>query len=82
MVNPLFYVNRSVIFKKSNPICRFPDDVNVPVAATYKSTGWNDAEKRLKSTRKQRFLIKSKNDKDDLSDLLEGRIDGLIRGDL
>ena len=34
----------------------------------------------MKRVRKQRLLIKGNNDKDDLSDLLEGKIDGLIRG--
>ena len=77
---PYFYVNRSLIFKKSNPIRNFPNDVNGPIVATYESTGWKDAEKLLKRVRKQRLLIKGNNDKDDLSDLLEGKIDGLIRG--
>lgn len=78
---PYFYVNRSIIFKKSNPIRSFPEDVDGIVVGTEGSTGWTDAKILLKSVNKQRFLKKGKTDKEDLSDLLSGKILGLIRGD-
>jgi ABC-type amino acid transport substrate-binding protein len=78
---PYFYVKRSILFKKSNPIRSFPDDVNETVVGTEGSTGWNDAKILLKSVNKQRFLRKGKSEKEDLSDLLSGKISGLIRGD-
>ena len=78
---PYFYVNRSILFKKSNPIHSFPDDVDGIVVGTEGSTGWTDAKILLKNVNKQRFLKKGKTDKQDLSDLLSGKILGLIRGD-
>jgi hypothetical protein len=51
------------------------------VVGTEGSTGWTDAKILLTSVNKQRFLKKGKTDKEDLLDLLSGKILGLIRGD-
>ena len=78
---PYFYVNRSVMFKKSDPIHSFPIDVHGIVVGTYDSTGLNDGVIRMKRIHKQRLLVKGKTDKEDLSQLLHGKIQGLMRGD-
>lgn len=77
---PYFYVHRTLVYNRSNPIHRFPQDISGTVRATVGSTGWLDAQSRLANTGKQHLLEPGKADQKDISDLLEGKIQGLFRG--
>lgn len=77
---PYFYVYRTVVYNKSNPIHTFPNDVDGEVRGTVGSTGWIDAKKKLKKANKSKYLKKGKTDVQDINDLLAGEIQGLIRG--
>ena len=77
---PYFYVLRSALSRKDDPINNFPQDVHGVLIGTYGSTGWKDGEIRLKKAHKQRLMISGKTDKDDVSKLLHGEVQGLMRG--
>jgi len=51
------------------------------IISTYNSTGWADGEIKLDRIHKKRFLVKGTTDKDDISDLIHGKVQGLLRGD-
>jgi ABC-type amino acid transport substrate-binding protein len=82
---PYFAVRRTVVYRLVDPIRRFPDDVTGVVAGTMGSTGMDDAIDRLR----ERFgkdawghldaRWKSPDAKD-MQDLLDGKIQGLMRG--
>lgn len=77
---PYFYVGRTIVFNKNNPIRSFPNDVKSPVRGTPGSTGYLDARVRLAEAGKESFLQDSNDDEQDILDLLEGRIMGVVRG--
>ncbi|PNH01274.1 hypothetical protein TSOC_012856 [Tetrabaena socialis] len=82
---PYFTVRRTIVYNLKNPIRRFPEDVTGVVVGTMGSTGMNDAIERLR----QKFgdaawdhldaRWKSPDAKD-IRDLLDGKIQGLMRG--
>lgn len=78
---PYFYVHRSAMFLKSNPIKRFPQDVHGVLVGTFGSTGWVDGEIRLESEHKQALMVRGTTDEEDVQKLLSGEIQGLMRGD-
>jgi ABC-type amino acid transport substrate-binding protein len=78
---PYFYVHRSVLFQKKKSVRTFPSDVHGIIISTYNSTGWTDGEIRLDRIHKKRFLVKGTTDKEDISELLHGKVQGLLRGD-
>jgi ABC-type amino acid transport substrate-binding protein len=75
---PYFYVKRTIIYNKSNPIVNFPEDVNNTIVSAKGSIGWLDGIQKLGS--KVKFLKEEKNDKQDIRDLLDGKIQGMLRG--
>ncbi len=77
---PYFYVLRTAIYNKSNPILKFPTDVTGTVRGTYQSTGWLDAELKMVKSKKRKFLEKGIDDTTDIQDLRAGKIQGLMRG--
>jgi len=78
---PYFYVHRSLLFNKKHPVSNFPDDITDTVLGTKGSTGWIDAEKRLRKNRKQKYLKPGTSDAEDIQFLLDGKIQGIMRGD-
>jgi len=78
---PYFYVNRSVLFNKSDAIHSFPHDVHGVVVGTVGSTGWVDANLRLKRAGKIHLLVSGRTDADDVRALLSHKIQGVMRGD-
>ena len=77
---PYFYVNRTVVFKKTNPIRSFPEGVTGIIHGTVGSTGWIDAKERMTEFGNAHLMIKGKTDEEDIQDLLDGKIQGLMRG--
>lgn len=79
---PYFYVQRTILFSKKDPIKQFPEDITREFRGTYKSTGWIDAEDRVAklAPEKKKFMHKGKTDDRDVKDLLSGKIQGLMRG--
>ncbi len=77
---PYFYVNRTVIYNKNDPINRFPNDVSGTVVGTVGSTGWLDAKERLAKAHKTKFIKPGKTDDKDIQMLLDGDIQGMMRG--
>lgn len=77
---PYFYVGRTIVFHRSNPIRSFPNDIKSPVRGTPGSTGYLDAMVRLAEAGKESFLQDSNDDEQDILDLLQGRIMGVVRG--
>ena len=83
---PYFTVRRTVVYNLKDPIRRFPEDVTGVVAGTMGSTGMNDAIDRLgkKFGRGEAWdHIEARDgspDAKDVKDLLEGKIQGLMRG--
>lgn len=82
---PYFAVRRTVVYRLSDPIRKFPDDVTGIIAGTMGSTGMDDAIQRLR----QKFGRAAwdhldarwkTTDAKDLRDLLKGKIQGLMRG--
>lgn len=76
---PYFYVNRTFIFNKNNPV-RSLKEINGPVLGTKNSTGWIDAHERLKKLKLDHHLQQGTTDANDLKLLLNGEIQGLFRG--
>lgn len=77
---PYFYVFRTVIFNKKNPIHKFPGNVRGTIRGTRGSTGWLDGQLRLEHVGKLKFLKPGKTDEEDIRDLKAGKIQGLLRG--
>jgi ABC-type amino acid transport substrate-binding protein len=79
---PYFRVQRTVVFALRDPIRSFPDGVTGKIAGTMGSTGMDDAFDRMEAAGKRHLLdIRWKTtDAKDLRDLLDGRIQGLMRG--
>ncbi len=77
---PYFYVNRTVIYNLKNPVNDFPADVTGIIRGTKGSTGFLDGYMKLNKVGKAHLLIESNNDKDDLQQLLKGKVQGLMRG--
>lgn len=84
---PYFEVRRTVVYNlKKDPILRFPDDVTGVVAGTMGSTGMNDAADRLRAKFGPRGVWDhlqarwKSTDEKDVKDLLDGNIQGLMRG--
>lgn len=82
---PYFAVRRTVVYNVKNPILRFPDDVTGVVAGTDSSLGMDDAVDKL--FRKfgdaawDHIEIRFQSrDAEDIQDLLDGKIQGLMRG--
>ena len=78
---PYFYVHRSVLFNKNDPIPSFPGGVTKTVVGTAGSTGWIDAQKRMQLSKKTHLLRPGATDEKDLQFLLDGKIQGMMRGD-
>ena len=73
--------SNAIEFQKllNNTMANLPE--NLKIIATINSTGWIDASERLKmSKRKDIILIEGTSENDDLQKLLNGEIDGLMRG--
>jgi len=80
---PYFYVHRSVLYRPIDPIKQFPADVHGILVGTPGSTGWVDAKLRLQQAGKPTsIMIAGHTDEEDIQDLLSGRIQGVMRGDL
>lgn len=77
---PYFYVHRTLIYNRADPVHRFPDDVTGPIRGTVGSTGWLDGKSRAEAVGKGHYVEPGKTDKQDIADLLAGRIQGLLRG--
>jgi ABC-type amino acid transport substrate-binding protein len=76
---PYFYVTRTFIYNKNNPIKNLRGIKN-RVRGTVGSTGYIDAKERLTKINKDHLLVSGKTDQQDIQDLLDGKIDGLFRG--
>jgi ABC-type amino acid transport substrate-binding protein len=82
---PYFSVRRTVLYNLQDPIHRFPQDVTGVVAGTMGSTGMDDARERLrykfgKAARDHLDARWKSSDAKDVQDLLDGKIQGLMRG--
>jgi ABC-type amino acid transport substrate-binding protein len=79
---PYFYVQRTLVYNKDDPIKRFPEDITRDFRGTFDSTGWMDAQSLVekKAPAKKRFLARGKTDEQDVNDLISGKIQGLMRG--
>jgi ABC-type amino acid transport substrate-binding protein len=77
---PYFYVHRTVVYNKKDPIKRFPQDVTGVVLATEGSTGWLDAKEKMKAAGKSKLMKPGTTDETDIHELLAGDVQGLIRG--
>lgn len=83
---PYFVVRRTVVFRLSDPIRRFPEDVTGVVAGTMGSTGSDDALQRLRTKfgedgwQDHLDLRYKTTDAKDMKDLLSGKLQGLMRG--
>jgi len=77
---PYFYVQRTLVYNKNDPVDSFPQDIDGDVRATVGSTGYLDAAKKLKAAKMLKYLKPGKKDAQDIKDLLSGKIKGLVRG--
>lgn len=73
---PYFYVHRTLVYRRANPVNESLDRVAGTVRGTVGSTGWLDGQVRLKSAN----LQPGKTDEQDIRDLMDGKIRGLLRG--
>lgn len=79
---PYFYVHRSVVYRKSDPITAFPK-THDQVLGTVGSTGWVDARTRMTGMGLDLSkMVSGTSDEEDLQRLLDGDVQGLMRGDL
>jgi len=65
---PYFYVDRTLVYNKRNPIRKIPDDISGPIRATEGSTGLYDA---AKWEQMMEVLEPGKTDEEDIQDLLQ-----------
>ena len=79
---PYFRVQRTVLYRLADPIKQFPEDVTGKIRGTMGSVGFMDAGEKLYRVQKQHLLDVAdvQDDKADLRDLLNGKIQGLMRG--
>jgi len=77
---PYFKVQRTIVYNKKNPIRKFPNDVSSTVRGTVGSTGYIDGLLRLKKAGKGKLLKPGKTDEQDIQDLKDGKVQGLMRG--
>jgi ABC-type amino acid transport substrate-binding protein len=77
---PYFYVDRSIVYNKNDPIISFPRDCRGTICGTKGSTGWLDGAIKMKKVRKQNLMVPGKTDEQDIKDLRSGKIQGLMRG--
>ena len=79
---PYFYVQRTVVFNKNDPIKQFPESITREFRGTFNSTGWIDAQRLVdeRAPSKRKLMMKGKTDEQDLEDLKSGKIQGLMRG--
>lgn len=77
---PYFYVHRTLIYNRKYPILNFPRDVSGIIRATPGSTGWIDGKYKLEKNGKQKWLESGYSDEQDMDDLKQGKIQGLLRG--
>lgn len=77
---PYFYVKRTCIFNKLDPIYSFPKNANKTILSTKGSTGWVDGQERLLKSGKISLLKQGTTDEDDINKLLNGNVQGLLRG--
>jgi ABC-type amino acid transport substrate-binding protein len=78
---PYFHVRRTVVYRKADPIRRFPEDVTGKIIGTMGSIGFNDAILRLERVGKGDLLDFSRStDAHDLKLLMAGKVQGLMRG--
>jgi hypothetical protein len=79
---PYFYVRRSVVYRRDKPIYKFPEDMTGAVKGTFGSTGYIDGQKRIKEFKPLAKLemTPGTDDQKDIQELLEGKIQGLMRG--
>lgn len=75
---PYFYVSRTLVYnKRLHPIRRVPEDITGPIRATEGSTGLYDA---ARWEQMMDVLEPGKTDEEDIQDLLQGKVQGLMRG--
>lgn len=77
---PYFYVKRTLVYNKNNPVKSFPQNVTGIIRGTKGSTGYLDGKYRLKLAKKLKFLEEGTTDEDDIEQLKLGNIQGLLRG--
>jgi len=77
---PYFYVKRTLIYNKKDPVLNFPRDVSKTVLGTVGSTGWLDAVERMQKAGKRHLLEPGTTDEEDIKMLLRGEVQGLVRG--
>lgn len=89
---PYFYVKRTVVYNRKNPIKSFPQGISDIVLGTVGSTGWLDSLQRAteldKNKSKRRkdgqkyvdFMESGTSDEEDVQRLLDGQVQGLMRG--
>jgi len=82
---PYFVVRRTVVYNLKDPVRRFPEDVTGVVAGTMGTTGMRDAADRLRGKFGRdvwdHLDARWKSpDAKDVQDLLDGKIQGLMRG--
>ena len=77
---PYFYVERTIVYNKKDPIIKFPADVNRTILGVPASTGFIDGKLKLQAVNKSHYLLGSNNDKDDIERLRNGSVQGLLRG--
>ena len=79
---PYFYVDRTLVYNKEDPILTFPKGAHGIIRGTKNSIAWLDARERIEKSELKIKLLPSSNDKKDINDLLDGKIQGLVRGSL
>ena len=79
---PYFYVRRSVVYNKKNPVIRFPEDMTGIIRGTFGSTGYNDGKLRIQKYKPDSKLSMTSGQSDvtDIQDVLSGKIQGIMRG--
>lgn len=78
---PYFHVRRTVVYRRADPIRRFPEDVTGKIVGTMGSIGFNDAAMRMRRVGKEDLLLVSNGSEErDMRLLLAGKVQGLMRG--
>jgi len=78
-----FYVHRSVLYRKADPVGPFPASVHGVLLGTAGSTGWTDMHARTEGMdpKLRAYMHAGTTDPADLAALLSGQAQGLMRGD-
>jgi membrane-bound lytic murein transglycosylase MltF len=77
---PYFFVDRTVVYNLKDPLTRFPEDVTGLILGTKGSTGWIDGKQKMTRARLTKLMKPGTTDDQDISKLLKGQIQGLMRG--